>query len=284
MATVLDTLKKGTEYLAKHHVEDARLNMQHLLAHVLKCDRMQVYLDFDRELDENQLAGLRDLTKRRAQGEPLQHLMGNTEFCGFLFKVDQRALIPRPETEELTTLCAKLSLPESPRILDLGCGSGVIGITLALLLEEKRPAVTLVDKSPEALSLARENKKELAPQADLHFVESDLFCALDSSDLGFDLVASNLPYVPKHEQIDLCREVLRDPPMALYGGEKGTEMIERFFSEVSSYLKAGGHVAIEFGIGQEEAVGSFAEQAQLESIRVVRDLSGTNRFLFAAKT
>src|SRR6056300_616340 len=104
MATILDTLKKGTEYLEKYEVEDARLNMEHLIAHVLKIDRMQLYLDFDRPIPETALESLRQLTKLRSKGEPLQHILGCVEFCDLEFKSDARALVPRPETEEMVSL------------------------------------------------------------------------------------------------------------------------------------------------------------------------------------
>jgi release factor glutamine methyltransferase len=280
MPTVLDTLQKGTGYLDKYGVEDARLNMQHLLAHVLKCDRMKVYVDFDRELTEPQLETLRDLTKKRATGEPLQHLLGTIEFCGLEFKTDQRALIPRPETEELTDQCSKLELPDSLAILDLGCGSGIIGIALSNLLSDSRPRITMADISPEALALADENRANLAPAANMSLVESDLFANIEGS---FDLIVANLPYIPTREQTSLSKEVQRDPALALYGGENGTELIELFFEQVSNHISTGGQIALEYGIGQEETIQTFAEKTRFGQIRIVRDLSGINRFLFAVK-
>ena len=131
MATLLDTLKKGAEYLQRHEVDEARLNMELLIAHVLKVGRMQLYLDFDRPLTEPQITSLRELTVRRGKGEPLQHLLGTVEFCDLEFLTDSRALVPRPETEELTHYLLSLTWPDRAAILDLGCGSGVIGIALA---------------------------------------------------------------------------------------------------------------------------------------------------------
>lgn len=280
MSTVLDTLQKGTGYLEKYGVEDARLNMQHLLAHVLKCDRMQIYVDFDRQLTEPQLVTLRGLTKRRAGGEPLQHLLGTSEFCGLEFKTDDRALIPRPETEDLTERCSQLELPGSPRILDLGCGSGVIGISLASLLKENNPRITLADVSQEALDLAEENRSALLPNSDIQLILSDLFQNIEGT---FDLIVANLPYIPKSEETTLSREVQRDPSLALYGGEIGTELIALFFDQVGSHIEPGGTVALEYGINQEEEVKSLAENAQFEKVEIIKDLYGVNRFLFAVK-
>lgn len=282
MPTLLDTLKKGADYLERHGVEEARLNMERLLAHVLKTDRMGLYVDFDRPLAEPVLETLRDLTKRRGRGEPLQHLLGTVEFCDLDFLVDERALVPRPETEELTLALLALSWPDSPAILDLGCGSGVIGLTLAKRLENRSPRVVLADLSPEALSLARENATRLDAGAEVRLVESDLFSGLPGE--KFDLVAANLPYIPDSQETLLSREVRRDPALALYGGENGTEIMDRFLAEVSGHLLPGGRVAMEFGIDQASVLRTAAENARLEEVEIRRDLGGIERFLFAVKT
>jgi release factor glutamine methyltransferase len=280
MATVLDTLQKGTTYLEKHGVEDARLNMQILLAHALKCDRMSLYLDFDRVLDEAQLAKLRELTKRRGRGEPLQHLLGTVEFCGRDFLTDARALIPRPETEELVERLSR-ELRDSGRaglrILDMGAGSGVIGLSLAADLSEMNPAVTLADVSAEALALAEENRAQLEVAADC--VESDLFSRVEGL---FDLIVANLPYVPESERTLLSREVRRDPDLALFGGgDAGTAIMERFLTECRAHLAPGGRVAMEFGEGQSAVLAAAAMGAGLATVEIVKDLSGHERFLFA---
>ncbi len=281
MATILDTLKKGAEYLQKHEVEGARLNMELLLSHVLKLERMQLYMDFDRPIPESQLDILRELTKRRARGEPLQHLLGVTEFCDLSFKTDARALIPRPETEELTTKLLVRQWPKSPLILDLGCGSGVIGISLAACLADQGAHVTLSDLSSEALSLAKENADILlAPGSAVELVESDLFSSITGS---FDLIVANLPYVPASSETELSREVRHDPALALYGGEKGTEIMERFIREAPAYLNPGGLLAMEFGIGQADELRGLAEDLGLHPVEIQADLSGIDRFLFATK-
>lgn len=282
MATILDTLKKGAEYLQKHDVEDARLNMELLIAHVLKVERMQLYLDFDRAIPENQLATLRELTKLRGRGEPLQHLLGTLEFCDLDFKTDARALIPRPETEELTRKLLARPWPERPAILDVGCGSGVIGISLALHLGDKGAQVTLSDLSPEAISLATENAESLLGRSHpIRFVESDLFSSVDGS---YDLITANLPYIPDSSETELSREVRRDPALALYGGVKGTEIMERFLRDSPEYLNPGGLIAMEFGIGQAEDLRRIAEDQGFLSVEIQKDISGIERFLFATKS
>ena len=282
MPTILDILKKGTEYLEKHGVEEPRLNMQHLIAHALRCDRMQLYLDFDKPLDEPQLELLRDLTRKRSKGEPLQHLLGTVEFCGQDFKTDSRALIPRPETEELAEKLSEMDWPEGLSILDIGCGSGVLGISLAKSLESRRPKLALADVSAEALTLAKENaEKVLISISEVTFYESDLFDQVEGT---YDLIAANLPYIPQAEAPSLSREVLQDPPLALYGGEVGTEIYLQFLEEAPPYLNTGGRIGIEFGIGQAEELRIAAEDAGFEKVVIRKDLSGHERFLFASKS
>lgn len=282
MATILDTLKKGTEYLQKHKIEEARLHMEWLIAHVLKVGRLQLYIDFDRNISEGQLETLRDLTKRRGRGEPLQHLLGTVEFCDLDFKTDGRALIPRPETEDLTRRLLAREWPRDSSILDLGCGSGVIGLSLAHRLMNKGVRLTLADVSPDALALARENLAVL-PEGDsgLRFVESDLFSAIEGR---FDLIAANLPYIPAGDETELSREVRRDPSLALYGGPVGTEIMERFLHDAVAYLNPGGLIAMEFGIGQAEFLRLLAEDLGYEEVEIHSDLGGIERFLFATKS
>lgn len=283
MATILDTLKKGAEYLQRHEVDEARLNMELLIAHVLKVGRMQLYLDFDRPLTEPQIATLRELTVRRGKGEPLQHLLGTVEFCDLDFLTDSRALVPRPETEELTCHLLAQTWPAGVTILDMGCGSGVIGLSLARHLADRGASVTLADVSGDALALAGENAGRLLPgSSSLTFVESDLFAGLAAT--RYDLVVANLPYIPRSAETALSREVLRDPPLALYGGETGTEVMDRFLAEVTDHLRPGGKIAMEFGIDQGPGLAALAEACGFSDVTLRKDLGGIERFLFATKS
>src|SRR5260370_10706338 len=172
--TLLEVMQSTTAYFTKHEIENPRLNAEHLLAHVLGLSRMDLYLEFERPLDETELVPLRDLVKRRSQGEPLQHLLGTVEFCGHTFLIDQRAMVPRPETEELVELLkSEVRNQKSDfRMIDVGTGSGVIALSLAAKFPEAE--VYAVDISEEALALARENAERLGLSERIHFHKNDL--------------------------------------------------------------------------------------------------------------
>lgn len=274
MTTVLEILDKGTAYLAKKGIEDARRNMQMLVAHQLACTRMDLYLRFDQPLEEEQLAPLRDLLKRRGDGVPLQHLLGSVTFHRRDFKTDARALIPRPETEELAEwLLKNVKLPQNPHVLDMGCGSGVLGLTLAADLPGSQ--ATLADLSPDALDLARENAALLEIR-NATFVESDLFSALAGR--TFDLIAANLPYVPETDRPTLSKEVSHDPDLALFSGPDGLDLIRRFIPQAKGHLNPGGWLALEIGIHQSAEVESLLRAASLTDVLTLKDLSGIPRF------
>ncbi len=277
MSTVLETIDGGTRYLEKRGIDDARRNMQMLVAHQLGCTRMDLYLQFDRSVGEADLVPLRETLKKRGEGIPIQHLMGTVWFRQHEFKSDARALIPRPETEELAEWILKWELPADLQILDMGCGSGVLGLTLAAA----RPAwkVTLADVSPDALSLAQENSAALEiPNAT--FLESDLFTAIDSR---FDGIVANLPYIPEADRASLTREVMHDPALALFSGPDGLDLIRRFIPEAFHRLKPGGWLVLEIGHDQASQVSEILQASAFTAIDVKTDLSGVARFPFARR-
>jgi release factor glutamine methyltransferase len=277
MSTVLETIDGGTRYLEKHGVADARRNMQWLVANQLKCTRMDLYLRFDHSIDEGDLQPLRVTLKQRGEGIPLQHILGHVEFHKREFKTDARALIPRPETEELAEFLLGMDLPQQQVLIDMGCGCGVLGLTMAA----ERPdwQVTLADVSPAALALARENAAALGI-AKLQWALSDLFSAIAGT---FDGIVANLPYVPEFERASLSREVLHDPALALFGGADGLEVIRRFIPEAFARLKPGGWLALEIGHDQASQVAEILGSCGFSHIEIKTDLSGVPRFPFARR-
>lgn len=277
MTTLLETIDGGTRYLEKRGIEDARRNMQMLIARQLGCTRMDLYLKFDRPMEEAELIPLRENLKRRGEGVPLQHLLGSVFFHKHEFKTDARALIPRPETEELAEWILKWELPAALRILDMGCGSGVLGLTLAAA----RPGwnLTLADVSPDALELAQENAAALEI-TNVSFTVSDLFSGTDGL---FDGIAANLPYVPDTERSALAREVMHDPPLALFSGPDGLDLIRRFIPLAFLQLKPGGWLVLEIGHDQASQVVEILKASSFTGIEVKTDLSGIARFPLARK-
>lgn len=286
MKTVQEVLQSGTAYLEARGIEGARSSMQCLLAHVLGKNRTWLYLHIDDPLGEETLAPLRALLKSRGQGVPLQHLLGNVEFFRRSFRTDARALIPRPETEELVELALRL-LPRKPnlRLLDMGCGSGVIGISLALELKDLTPEVVMADISPEALSLALENATALG--ARVRTYRSDLFAAWlpgneddESSPImppsPFDAMVANLPYVPDGEEVAV--EVQHDPASALYGGKDGLDLVRRFLQDALPHLAPGAPVLLEVGHDQGERTIEIMKEAGYRDTTLYTDLSDAARF------
>jgi release factor glutamine methyltransferase len=273
--TVLEVLQSTTAYFKKHGVESPRLNAEHLLAHSLKQKRIELYLEFERVLTEVELAPLRELVRRRGQGEPLQHLLGTVEFAGQVFLCDKRALVPRPETEQLVELLkSEIPSPKS-QIVDVGTGSGVIALSLAAMFPEARLVAT--DGSDDALALARENAARLGLQDKVVFVKSDL---LDAVDGVFDVIVANLPYVATGERASLSREVLHDPAIALFAGEKGDEIVRKLIDSARAHLSAGGLLALEVGLGQADDLAALMAKKNYYDIKTEGDYGGVIRFLF----
>jgi release factor glutamine methyltransferase len=276
--TVLDVLQSTTAYFKKHKIDNPRLNAEHLIAHARGRSRMELYLEFERTLEETDLAPLRELVRRRAEGEPLQHLLGTVEFCGQIFLCDKRALVPRPETEELVELLEAEVRNQRPEvsIIDVGTGSGVIALSLANKFPEAQ--ILAVDISDDALALARENAARLGLSEKVRFAKRNL---LEKFDERFDLIVANLPYIAMQDRHTLSREVLHDPETALFAGDKGDELIRALIEAAPSRLRPGGLLAIEIGIGQSAGLMGLLTLKNYHDICPKNDYSGVTRFLFA---
>ncbi len=279
MLTVLEIIKRTTEFFDKRGVESARLNAELLIGRALGLKRMQLYLQFERPLTEAELELIRPLVKRRGAREPLQHLLGSTEFCGLKLKVDRRALIPRPETEYLVELVGgKLAIAPAA-ILDLGTGTGA----LALALASKYPAsrVTAVDKSAEALALAGENVQALGLAERVRLLPSDWFSALSSGET-FDLIVANPPYLTDAEVAEATPEVREhEPRAALVAAEEGRADLEHILRQARGHLNAGGLLACETGIAQHARLAAVATECGYARTESLRDLTGRDRYLLA---
>ncbi len=278
METLLNILNKTTAYFEKYEVEHARLDAELLLAHVLKCQRMQLYLNFERPMEENTLQELRPLLKRRASREPIQYIIGTTGFMDFELFTDKRALIPRPETEELIELISQdFAQKKAPMtVLDLGTGTGAIACALARLFPECKVVAT--DISSETLELARKNGEHLNLQDQIDFVESDWFDAVKGS---FDLIVSNPPYLSDAELLEVQPELRNfEPERALTSGETGMEAIEILLSQGSKFLNPGGALYLETGCEQESAIQSFSRNLGVEfQLECLPDMNGKQRFV-----
>ena len=245
---------------------------------MLGLKRLELYLEFERVLTESELAPLRDLVKRRGAGEPLQHLLGTVEFCGHVFLCDKRAMVPRPETEQLVELLISNfeSQNANPRILDVGTGSGVIALSLAASFSEAE--ILAVDISDDALALAQENAARIDLVKRVQFLKSNL---LQNVDGPFDLVVANLPYISTEARHALSREVLHDPETALFAGPQGNELVRELIEQAPRHLRPGGLLALEIGIGQSEAVLSALAEKNYRDIYFKTDYSDVTRFAFA---
>lgn len=281
--TVLDILNKTTAFFQKKGVPDPRLDAQYILAHGLGMkNRMDLYLNFEKPLTAAELDVLRPLVARRANREPLQHIVGDTSFRGFRIKCDPRALIPRPETEELVDLAkARLEGIENPFIVEVGTGTGAIAISCAKEIAGARVLAT--DISTDALALAKENA-EINQLTDttspLQFTQGDLLDAV-TTDSKIHCLIANLPYIPDGEKEKLQPEVGNfDPALALFGGADGLDLVRKLLTQTENRLAPGAPILLE--IGSEQAAMLEAEAANYPWLKFIashRDYCGNIRFV-----
>ncbi len=277
---LLDILNLTTAHLEKHGIASARLNAEKLISYVLGIERMQIYLQFDRPVSESEREKLRDVLRRRASGEPLQHITGTAEFFGRMFRCSPSALVPRPETEILiqAALTRLSNTADDQTLLDVGTGSGIVAITL--LLERTGLRAIATDISEEALNLAKENAQSFGLSQRLTLVQADLFPENMRGD-KFSIITANLPYLPSSLLISLPREVKFDPPVALDGGTDGLDQIRRVVAHASQWLLPGGYLILEFHPPQASEIYKMMEANGLREIQILNDLNNLARVAVA---
>jgi len=280
--TVVELINWTADYLAEKEFPDARLTAERLLGYVLGLQRIELYTNFDRPLIPDELAAYKALFKRRLQHEPLQYILGETEFFSTPFKVSPAALIPRPETEILVErtieLCQQRYADEDEVfILDVGTGTGCIAIALALHVENA--VITAVDISHEALTLARGNAD--AHEASIQFKERDALKPWPPEYLNtFDIIVSNPPYVSFPEYQNLQPEIKdHEPKISLLGGNDGLEFYRKFANISTTLLKPQGYVLFEIGERQASSVKNIFADAGFSAAQVYEDLAGKDRVL-----
>ncbi|MGE0871208.1 MAG: peptide chain release factor N(5)-glutamine methyltransferase [Kofleriaceae bacterium] len=273
--TTLGVLDWTTKRFTEAGIAGARLEAQVLLAHVLGCSRMELYTGFDKPLADPELAGYRDLIKRRLAGEPVAYLVGEQEFWGLPLFVDPNVLVPRPDTETVIEVArARRADRSAPcRVLDLCTGSGAIAISLAKELPAARIVAT--DISPQAVAIARGNAERHGFADRIEVRNGDLFAPVAGQ--RFDLIAANPPYVASAVIATLSREVRREPVLALDGGPTGLAFYDRICGEAAGYLSAGGALVLEHGFDQAEPVRDRMIAAGLTSVTLVHDLAKNPR-------
>lgn len=269
--TVLKLLRWATDYFAEKGIDSPRLDAELLLAHVLELDRVGIYLNYDRPLQEAELNQLRPLVKRRGQREPLQYICGDTEFWSVPFKVSPGVLIPRPETEILVEEALARSGSKG-RLLDVGCGSGAIVISLAKELPEWR--LEALDISAEAVALTEENACLNGVGERLVIYAGDL-AALPPH--CYDLIVSNPPYIAEEEWDELMPEVrCHEPRQALLAGD-GLAAYRQLAGQIGEHLTPGGWLLVEIGCRQGDAVQQLFRAAGLKDVYMRRDYAGQPR-------
>lgn len=279
MITVLEVIKLSTEYLLKKGVESARANAEILLAEILKCKRLELYLAFDKPLAENEVQIYRESIRKRGLRIPLQYIVGNVEFYGLKFIVNENVLIPRPETELLVEQIINDSDKSvNLRILDIGVGSG--NIILSILKNLPDLNAVAIDISEGALDIAHQNAEINLLQDRVEFRPFDIMND-DLNSLGkFDLIVSNPPYVSENDYESLEPELkIYEPKMALTDNSNGISFYKHIIESSESILNKSGKIYFELGIDQSTQVQKYFEQNNFTNIKITKDYSGIDRII-----
>ena len=279
MITVLEAIKLSTDYLEKKSVESPRANAEILLAEVLNCKRLELYLSFDKPLKEDELNRYREFIRKRGLRIPLQYIIGYVDFFGLKLIVNQNVLIPRPETELLVEkIINDISSRENVRILDIGSGSG--NISIALSKNIKYSNVLGIDINEKALEVAKQNAENNLVQDNIEFMKFDIK-ADDITKLGkFDIIVSNPPYVSSSDYQNLEPE-LKDyePNEALTDNSDGISFYKKIISSSKILLKNDGKIYFEIGQDQYKEIFDLMEETDFCKIKIIKDYSGIERII-----
>ena len=292
--TILKLLEWNTQYFHQKGIESSRLDSELLLAHSLKLNRVQLYMQFDRPLSEAELQDFKALIKRRSEREPLAYIIRKKEFYSLEFEVTPDVLIPRPETELLVEKAIRNFFPSphpmasppwraSPsrgegekNILDIGTGSGCIAISLAKHLPESK--ITAIDISEEALQVARKNAQKHGVEKQIQFLKMDI-CSPDTFQEKFDLIVSNPPYIKSSEIVKLAPELQFEPKSALDGGKEGLDFYQILAPWTFQHLKEDGVALFEMGFDQAESLEKLATNTGFQKISILKDYADHPRVL-----
>lgn len=276
--TRAELLARAEQILAAASTPQPRAEAEFLLAWTLAMTRTRMLAFASEAVGEGDAQKFFSLVERKKRGEPVAYIIGETDFCSLTLRSDARALVPRPETEELVQYCANLfERGANPEILDLCTGSGCIALALAAKFPRSR--VTAADIDEDALSLAAENARLTKLQERVKLLQSDLF---ENVSGAFDLIVSNPPYIAAGDVPGLSAEVQCEPKRALDGGADGLDVIRRIVSCAADYLNPRGTLALEIGAGEASAVCALFDARVWEG-GVKKDFAGVERFVFARR-
>ena len=265
-------------------IDQGRTEIELILCHLLKVDRLNLYQGGAHLIDDSVLKRLDEIVSRRVTRYPLQYILGESWFYGRRFHVSPKVMIPRPETEVLCETAIRFAGEAgmtSPRVLDLGVGSGVISVTVACELEHC--SVLALDISEEALRVAKMNAAELGAADRIEFCQSDFFASVEQG-WTFDLILSNPPYISGEEYKSLPPEVLADPEVSLLGGEDGLDAIKVILRSAPAFLAEGGLVILEIGDNQADRVTELAaDDGRYRAAARIKDLSGVDRVIMLSR-
>lgn len=279
MLTVLESIKLTTEYFESKGIESPRINAELLLAHILNCKRLDLYLMFDRPLKKEEIELYREYLGRRGKNEPLQYIVGSVEFYGLEFKVNKNVLIPRPETEILVeTIIENTDKNVHAEILDIGAGSGNIAVVLAKYLMNSH--IVSIDRSSEAIDTAKNNAEINSVSDRISFEQKNVLNGYFEFPEKFDIIVSNPPYISSEQYSGLRPElVLYEPKIALTDDADGLTFYRAIADGTRNIIKEGGRIYFEVGEGQAREVQLILENNGFKNIRTVKDYLNIERVI-----